>query len=167
MNRSKLAAVFLFGIFFGLLEAIVVVYLQNILNADKLLSYSASSSDVQLSLGVIAFLKPEASGILMQSSRILFLEQLREGSTIIMLLSLAWAVSKKFKEGLAYFLLAFATWDIFYYIFLRVITGWPNSLLDLDLFFLLPVAWVGPVITPITISLGLIIASIYLLKNTS
>ena len=37
----------------------------------------------------------------------------------------------------------------FYYLFLIPLTGWPKSLLDWDILFLLPVPWWGPVIAPV------------------
>ncbi len=45
--------------------------------------------------------------------------------------------------------MGFATWDLSYYAFLRLISGWPQSLFTRDVFFLIPVPWIGPVITPI------------------
>ena len=53
--------------------------------------------------------------------------------------------------------MAFGVWDIWYYIFLRQITGWPSSLLDWDVLFLIPLPWWGPVIAPVSISLLLIL----------
>jgi hypothetical protein len=48
---------------------------------------------------------------------------------------------------------AFGVWDIFYYVFLRIMCGWPQSLLDWDILFLLPLPWWGPVIAPVLIAL--------------
>ncbi|MBI2594611.1 hypothetical protein HYW39_02860, partial [Candidatus Curtissbacteria bacterium] len=63
--------------------------------------------------------------------------------------------------------LVFGLWDIFYYLFLRLTIGWPKNLFDLDIFFLLPTPWVGPVIVPIAISTILIIGSLaYLSRRT-
>ena len=52
---------------------------------------------------------------------------------------------------------AFGVWDIFYYVFLKMICGWPHSLLDWDILFLLPLPWWGPVLAPVLISLLLIL----------
>ena len=41
--------------------------------------------------------------------------------------------------------IAFGVWDIFYYVFLKAICGWPHSLADWDILFLLPLPWWGPV----------------------
>jgi len=47
-------------------------------------------------------------------------------------------------------------WDIAYYVFLRVMCGWPHSLLDWDVLFLLPLPWWGPVLAPVLIALLMI-----------
>ena len=43
-------------------------------------------------------------------------------------------------------------WDILYYVFLAMIAGWPQSLLDWDVLFLIPLPWWAPVIAPVTIA---------------
>ena len=48
-----------------------------------------------------------------------------------------------------YAAIAFGVWDIFYYVFLRLISGWPRSLFDWDILFLLPLPWWGPVLAPV------------------
>ena len=37
-------------------------------------------------------------------------------------------------------------------VFLKVMCGWPHSLLDWDILFLLPLPWWGPVIAPVLIA---------------
>lgn len=151
--RQKALLVAAFGIFFGLTEAVVVVYLRELFGVGaSFVSAMPDPKDVLLSLGVIAFLAPEASLLVTGSQRILTLELWREAATIGMLLALALAVGKDTRQRLAYFLLSFAVWDILYYVFLKALIGWPSGLLDLDIFFFIPVAWVGPVATPITAS---------------
>lgn len=156
-------AVVIFGIFFGMLEAIVVIYMRQTLDS-QLLNQKVSPAEIDFSLSFIAFLKPSASNIIIGNQRILWLELWRETSTIVMLSTLAFAVGLNLRERLAYFLMAFAVWDIFYYVFLRIFTGWPASLSDLDIFFLIPVAWIGPVITPLFISSFLFLFSFLLLR---
>ena len=56
-----------------------------------------------------------------------------------------------------YAALAFGAWDIFYYIFLRLISGWPRTLRDWDILFLLPLPWWGPVLAPVSIALVMIL----------
>ena len=45
--------------------------------------------------------------------------------------------------------LQFCIWDIFYYVFLKFLIGWPESLLTWDVLFLIPVTWTGPVLSPL------------------
>jgi hypothetical protein len=52
---------------------------------------------------------------------------------------------------------AFGVWDIFYYAFLKVMTGWPASLVDWDILFLLPLPWWGPVWSPVSIAVLMIL----------
>ena len=90
------------------------------------------------------------------SSEILNIEMFRELSTLIILFIVAILVAKGFYKRFAYFLYAFAIWDIFYYVFLKLIINWPESLLTWDLLFLIPVPWVAPVIAPVLVSLAFI-----------
>lgn len=83
-------------------------------------------------------------------------ELMRELATLVMLGSVGWLAGKSWRSRMGYFLLAFGVWDIFYYVFLKVLTGWPRSLLDWDLLFLIPLPWWGPVLAPMCIA-GLMI----------
>lgn len=87
-------------------------------------------------------------------------ELAREFATIVMLAMIGWLASKKAYEKFAYFIYAFAVWDIFYYIFLKVTLNWPASLLTWDLLFLIPWAWIGPVIAPVICSALFIILAV-------
>ena len=64
---------------------------------------------------------------------------------------------RTWRRRAGYAALAFGAWDIFYYVFLRLISGWPRTLLDWDILFLLPLPWWGPVIAPVSIALLMII----------
>jgi hypothetical protein len=48
-------------------------------------------------------------------------------------------------------------WDLAYYLFLRIVSGWPRSLFDWDVLFLIPLPWWGPVLAPALIALLMII----------
>ncbi len=73
-----------------------------------------------------------------------------------MLFAVGWLAGDRPRTRFAYSAFAFGLWDIFYYLFLIPLTGWPRSLLDWDILFLLPVPWWGPVIAPIAISILMI-----------
>jgi hypothetical protein len=51
-------------------------------------------------------------------------------------------------------------WDVFYYVWLKVILDWPASLSDWDILFLIPLPWIGPVIAPVLISLLMIVCGL-------
>jgi hypothetical protein len=81
----------------------------------------------------------------------------REFATLVMLFAVGWLAGRTWRARLGYAAIAFGVWDIFYYVFLKVMCGWPHSLLDWDVLFLLPLPWWGPVLAPILISLLLIL----------
>jgi hypothetical protein len=83
-------------------------------------------------------------------------EVVREAATLLMLLAVGWLAGKDLRTRLAYGVFAFGVWDIAYYVFLIPLTGWPRSLWDWDILFLIPLPWWGPVIAPVAISLLLI-----------
>ena len=84
-------------------------------------------------------------------------ELVREFATLLMLGSVGWLAGQTWRSRVALALVAFGTWDIFYYVFLVPLTGWPRSVLDWDILFLLPLPWWGPVLAPVVIA-GLMIA---------
>lgn len=90
----------------------------------------------------------------------------REAATLVMLLAFGWAVGRRFQDRIGYAMLAFGVWDITYYGWLRLFLGWPGSLLDWDVLFLLPLPWWGPVIAPMLIALLLALAGISLARQT-
>jgi hypothetical protein len=80
-------------------------------------------------------------------------ELVREAATLVMLLAVGILAGRTWRSRWGYFALAFGVWDIFYYVFLKVICGWPHSLLDWDVLFLIPMPWWGPVLAPSLIAL--------------
>ncbi|MBI1770338.1 MAG: hypothetical protein HY015_08270 [Bacteroidetes bacterium] len=123
-----------FSIAMGFLEAAVVVYL-------RLLYYPNGFEFPLVPLD-------ERAGVV---------EILREAATVVMLIGVGVLAGKNPRQRLAFFLLAFAIWDLFYYVFLKVILDWPSSWLTWDILFLIPAPWVGPVLSAVIASITMII----------
>lgn len=81
----------------------------------------------------------------------------REVATLVMLVVVGGLAGRTARARLAYTSIAFGVWDIFYYVWLKVMSGWPGSLFDWDVLFLLPLPWWGPVIAPVSIALLMIL----------
>jgi len=79
-------------------------------------------------------------------------ELVREGATLLMLAMTGILAGRTWRARLGYTAIAFGFWDILYYVFLRIISGWPASPFDWDILFLLPLPWWGPVLAPISIA---------------
>jgi len=84
-------------------------------------------------------------------------ELVREAATLVMLVAVGWLAGRTWRQRAGYAAIAFGIWDVFYYVFLVPISGWPNTLLDWDILFLLPLPWWGPVIAPVSIAVLLIV----------
>jgi hypothetical protein len=139
-HRKTIFVITLFAIAMAALESAVVVYL-------RALYYPG---EFTVAFKVI-------------NEKILLTELAREFATIVMLITVGYLAGKSFKERLAYFLLSFAVWDIFYYLWLKVFINWPSSLFEWDILFLIPVTWLGPVLAPVICSLTMIILAWILL----
>ncbi len=146
--RVRWVALLLFGIGFGYVEAAVVHYLRRIIGYRA--GYQIGAHHVYLDLGVITFVQPERSVLV--DPALTQVEVAREAATLLMLLAVGVLAAETLRRRVAAFFIAFAVWDLTYYLFLRVLDGWPASLADLDVFFLIPVTWVGPVATAVVAS---------------
>jgi hypothetical protein len=153
LMRTYLALV-LFGIAFGCVEASVVAYLRTIFAPIRHETFQAVTHNDLFPLLTAEHLQaagPEYAGLLE-------IELVREVATLVMLAAIGLAIAGNFRQWLAGFMIAFGVWDIFYYVFLRLLIAWPASLMTWDILFLVPVPWVGPVITPVLISVSMILA---------
>lgn len=123
----------LFAIAMGFLESSVVVYLR-------------------------AIYYPEGFEFPLQplGSHMVLVEIIREAATIVMLVTVAMLAARHWIVRFAWFIYLFAIWDIFYYVFLWALLGWPESLFTWDVLFLIPTTWVGPVLAPVINSLTMI-----------
>jgi hypothetical protein len=144
----RYTALIAFGVGFGYVEAAVVHYLRLALGSQ--LVYDGPVRRVYLYLGVIRFVEPMHSMLI--DPALGRAETAREAATIIMLAAVAVLAGRSFWHGVAAFFIAFTVWDLTYYLFLHVLTGWPSGLGDTDVFFLIPVPWLGPVATAVVAS---------------
>ncbi len=133
-NWQRWGVVLLFAAAMAWVEAAVVVDLRTLVNR----------------------IQPYQADPLPQSANLGQTELVREAATLVMLATVGYLAGRTRRSRLGYALVAFGTWDILYYVWLRVICGWPRSLWDWDLLFLLPLPWWGPVLAPVLIS-GLMI----------
>ena len=84
-------------------------------------------------------------------------ELVREAATLLMLLTIGALAGRTWQVRMGYTVLAFGIWDVFYYVYLRAICGWPISPFDWDILFLLPLPWWGPVLAPVCIACLMIV----------
>jgi len=155
------AALVLFGISFGYVEAAIVVYLRDIYDPLRhRLHPDRPPNDL---FPLISLEELQASGP--KNLERLAIEIGREAATMLMLAAIGLAVGRNLRQSLAAFFVAFGVWDIFYYIFLNLMIHWPDSLFTWDLLFLLPVPWVGPVLCPVLVSLAMIVCGLYALRH--
>ncbi|MEN8227695.1 MAG: hypothetical protein ABFS38_06030, partial [Bacteroidota bacterium] len=138
--RNKIIIITTFAIAMGFLESAVVVYLREILYPGGF-EFPLSPIPVNLALT----------------------ELFRELATLIMLLSIGIIAAKRFSAGFAWFIYSFAIWDIFYYVFLKLLLGWPQSVMTWDILFLIPTTWTGPVLSPVLVSLTMILLALLIL----
>ena len=129
MQVKKIWWVGLFAIAMAYVESAVVVYIRRIYGISDLLL------DIPPFDPVIA---PIEIG--------------RELATLIMLLAVGWVAGKTIQSRISFAFFTFGVWDIFYYTWLRLFIGWPNSLFSPDILFLIPLPWWGPVIAPVLIA---------------
>jgi hypothetical protein len=86
-----------------------------------------------------------------------YVELWREAATLVMIAMVGLLAGSTWRRRAGYAALAFGVWDIFYYVFLRLMSGWPRTLLDWDILFLLPLPWWGPVLAPVSIAVVMIL----------
>jgi len=140
--RNKIITITLFGIAMAFMESAVVIYMREILYPD---GFEFPLAPIPVDLAVT--------------------ELIREVSTMVMLVTVAVLAARSFSTGFAWFIYTFAIWDIFYYLFLKVLIGWPESIMTWDILFLIPTTWTGPVLTPVLVSLTMILLALVILSQ--
>ncbi len=131
LGRKRLLGIAVFGIAFGFVEASVVVYLRAATGLWPV---------------------PQAYGPTALPESLVRIECFREAATIVMLGGIGWLAGQNFKARVAAFLWTFASWDFFYYVWLRLTIGWPGSLVSSDILFLIPTPWLAQVWFPLAVS---------------
>ncbi len=134
-ERARWAIVMAFAIAMAWVEAASVFYIRALV--DRIEPYQADPLPMNGALGNV--------------------ELWREAATLVMIATLGVLAGRTWRRRAGYAALAFGAWDIFYYLFLRLISGWPRTLLDWDILFLLPLPWWGPVLAPVSIALVMIL----------
>lgn len=87
----------------------------------------------------------------------------REAATIAMVIAVGLVAGKGRWAKFSCFMFVFGAWDIFYYLWLKVLINWPSSLLEWDILFLIPLPWVGPVIAPMIVAASMAGAALVIL----
>jgi hypothetical protein len=150
----------LFGIAFGYVEAAVVVYLRTIHEPVRERVHPGSSPAEVFPLLTFDELRSAAP----EQARLVRVEVVREAATLLMLAGVALVAAER-QMWLSAFAVGFGVWDIFYYVFLRLLIGWPATLFTWDVLFLIPAPWAAPVIAPVIVSLSLIAAGMVALTR--
>jgi hypothetical protein len=138
--QKKIIWVTVFSIAMGFMESAVVVYLRAL--------YYPNGFDFPLAP---------------IDQRVAVTEIIREAATLIMLISIGALAGKNWYEKFAWFIFSFAVWDIFYYVFLKLLLDWPSSVFTWDILFLIPTVWIGPVLAPLILSATMILLSLSVL----
>ena len=144
---KKLMILTIFGIAMGWWEGVVVVYIRKILQMTV----------------------PDLTKIVMEQvpRDLVRIEVTREVTTIVMLVTVALMLEKNWWRRFATFLWAFAVWDIFYYVTLKILINWPPSLSTVDCLFLIPCPWIAPVWVPLAAMAGFLAIAAYILKKVN
>ncbi len=146
MLKRKSTYLLLYSIAMGLLEAAVVVYLRELYYPDNIRE--------------ILPLRP----FRLFDLRI---ELLREAATIIMLWFVAGlAELEDYRRRLFAFMAVWGIWDLTYYLWLKAFIGWPQSLMSIDVLFLLPVPWAAPVLAPVLFASAMAVAGMIVTSTT-
>jgi len=150
--RRSIFNLILFGIAFGYLEAAVVVYLRTI--GAPIRAAAGLPGQELFPLLRLNQLTPATMSLVK-------IELAREASTLITI----WAVSQTARNRLGAFVLAFGVWDLTFYLWLRVLIGWPPSLFTWDVLFLLPAPWAAPVLAPAIVAATMTVFGAWILAQ--
>ncbi len=158
--RRAVAALFLFGISFGYVEAAVVVYLRAIYDPIRAQLHPERGPHGLFPL----ITSQELAKAGPDNPRRLVIEIGREAATMLMLATVAMAIARNLHQWMAAFAIVFGVWDISFYAFLKLMIHWPESLNTWDILFLIPLPWVGPIWAPVLVALSMIVCGLISLR---
>ena len=141
----------LYAAAFGYVEALVVVYIRRLGEMPPGLDYPHIWAARHLAWSGVAIIAE------MRRLGVYETEYGREVATLLLLLGPAMAAGRTGRERLGLYLLTFAVWDETFYLWLKLWTGFPQSLGSTDIYFLVPIAWYGPVWFPVLVVMPLLI----------
>ncbi len=142
---TRLLIAVVFSMAFGYIESAVVVYLRALFHPN-------------------GFTFPmEVFDATAEGKRLVLTEVGREAATLVLICTAAWLFGNLRQERIAYFLIIFAVWDVFYYVWLKVLLDWPASLMDWDILFLIPMVWASPVLYPVLASAAMFAFAVIIL----
>jgi hypothetical protein len=134
-ERARWAIVAAYAAAMAWVEAASVVYIRTLV--DRIEPYQVNPLPIHGALGNI--------------------ELWREASTLVMIAAVGMLAGRTWRRRVGYAAITFGVWDVFYYVFLRLMTGWPRTLFDWDILFLIPLPWWGPVLAPASIAVMMIV----------
>ncbi len=152
MNWKTLLWWTLYAAAFGYVEALVVVYIRRLGAMPPSLDYPAIWAGRHLAWNGWTIIGE------MRRLGVYGTEYGREIATLLLLLGPAMAAGRTGRERLGLYLFTFAVWDETFYLWLKLWTGFPQSLLSTDIYFLVPIAWYGPVWFPVLAVMPLLLA---------
>jgi|SRR5579864_535318 len=158
--KRTVIALLLFGTAFGYLEAAVVSYLRFLHRPVRQRFYPDLPPGDLFPLVTRQEVAADP-----QQQRIVLIEIGREAATIVMLAAAALAIATDVGQWAAAFVIAFGTWDITFYLFLKMLLDWPASPFTWDILFIIPVPWVSPVLAPVIVSAAMIGAGVWHLRR--
>ena len=161
--RRELTALVLFGVAFGYVESAVVVYLRTI--GEPIFRHAQPNRTADDVFPLPHIEDWQQTGQEALCKRLLITELAREFATLVMLAAIGLAHARNFRQWFAGFMISFGVWDIFYYVFLKVLIDWPASLATWDILFSLPVAWASPVVYPVVLAGQMIAGGVVILSR--
>jgi hypothetical protein len=161
--RRIAASLILLGISFGYVEAAIVVYLRTIYTPVRARLHPEVPATDLFPLITPQQLAAESASV----QKLLPIELVREAATLVMLAAAGLAVARNGRQWVAAFAVAMGVWDVFFYVFLKVLIGWPASFFTWDILFLIPAPWASPVLAPMLVALSMAGGGLALLKVES